>query len=152
MNNNDITQSIKTWHTGENIYKYIDKSEFADIPRGGSHTEGIEGSTHTSTSSHVVQISALLEVVDHSCSRKIFVVLTPYAPEEEDDGVRGSGKKTSSIDDVDRSSRVVAPQKPNCPHTPSRVLRRTSVPEAPPLPWFRARGVTGRGDSRAAEK
>jgi hypothetical protein len=94
MNNNDITQRIKTWYTGENIYKYIDKSEFADIPRGGSHAEGIEGSTRTSTSSHGVQISALLEVVDHSRCRKIFAVSTPYAPEEEDDGVRGSGKKT----------------------------------------------------------
>jgi hypothetical protein len=99
-----------------------------------------------------VQISVLLEVVDHSRCRKMFAVPTPYAPEEEEDGVRGSGKKMSSIVDVERSSRVVAPQKSNCLHTPSRVLRRTRVPEAPALPWFRARGVTGRGDSRAAEK
>jgi hypothetical protein len=56
-----------------------------------------------------------------------------YAPEEEVDGVRGLGKKTST-DDVERSSRVVAPQKPNRPHTPSRVLRRAVVPEAPALP------------------
>jgi hypothetical protein len=151
-NNNDMTQSIKTWHTGENIYKYIDKGEFADIPRGGSYAEGIGGSTRTSTSSHGVYISVLLEVVDHSRCRKMFAVPTPYAPEEEDDGVRGSGKKMSSINDVERSSRVVTPQKPNCPHTPSRVLRRTRVPEAPALPWFRARGVMGRGDSRAVEK
>jgi hypothetical protein len=99
-----------------------------------------------------VQISVLLEVVDHSRCRKMFAVSTPYAPEEEDDGVRGSGKKTSSIDDVERSSRVVAPQKPNCPHTLSRVLRRTRVPEAPALPWFHTRGVIGRRDSRAVEK
>jgi hypothetical protein len=81
----------------------------------------------------------------------MFAVSTPYAPEEEDDGVRGSGKKMS-IDDVERSSRVVAPQKLNCPHTPSTVLRRIRVPEAPALPWFHARGVTGWEDSRAAEK
>jgi hypothetical protein len=81
----------------------------------------------------------------------MFAVSTPYALEEEDDGVRGLGKK-ASIDDVERSSRVVAPQKPNCLHTLSRVLKRTRVPEAPAVPWFRARGVTGRGDSRAAEK
>jgi hypothetical protein len=136
----------------EHIYKYIDKSEIVDIPRGGSHAEGIGGSTRTSTSSHGVQISALLEVVNHSRCRKMFAVPTPYAPQEEDDGVHGSGKKMSSIDGVERSSRVVAPQKPNCPHTPSRVLRRTRVPEAPALPWFRARGVTGQDDSRAAEK
>jgi hypothetical protein len=102
-------QSIKTWHAGENIYKYIDKSEFADIPRGGSHAKGIGGSTRISTSSYGVQISVLLEVVDHSRCRKMFTVPTPCAPEKEDDGVRGSGKKMSSIDDVERSSRVVAP-------------------------------------------
>jgi hypothetical protein len=71
-----MTQSIKTWHTRENIYKYKNKSEFADIPRG-SHAEGIGGSTCTSTSSHGVQISALLEVVDHSRCMKEFVVPTP---------------------------------------------------------------------------
>jgi hypothetical protein len=56
--------------------------------------------------------------------------------------VRGSGKKTST-DDVERSSRVVAPQKPNRPQTPSRVLRRAVVPEAPALPQPRAREVIG---------
>jgi hypothetical protein len=66
-----------------------------------------------------------------------------HAPEEEDDGVRGSGKKTST-DDVERSSRVVALQKPNRPHTPSKVLRRAVVPEAPALPQPHAREVTGR--------
>jgi hypothetical protein len=55
-----------------------------------------------------------------------------HALEEEDDVVCGSGKKTST-DGVERSSRVVAPQKPNRPHTPSRVLRRAVVLEAPAL-------------------
>jgi hypothetical protein len=135
LNNNDMIQSIKTWHTRENIYKYKNKSEFTDIPRAGSHAEGIGGSTRTSTSGHGVQISVLLEVVDHSRYRKVFAV-------EEDDGVRGSGKKTLT-DDVERSSRVVTPQKPNHPYTPSRVLRRAMVPEAPALPQPRAREVTG---------
>jgi hypothetical protein len=64
-----------------------------------------------------------------------------HAIEEEDDGVRGSGKKTLT-DDVDRSSRVVAPQKPNRPHTLSRVLRQVVVPEALALPQPHAREVT----------
>jgi hypothetical protein len=72
-----MTQSIKTWHTRYNIYKYKNKSEFANIPRGGSHAEGIGGSTLANTSSHGVQIGALLEVVDHSRCRKAFAVSTP---------------------------------------------------------------------------
>jgi hypothetical protein len=44
---------------------------------------------------------------------------------------------------MERSSRVVALQKPNRPHTPSRVLRRTVVPKAPALPQPHGREVTG---------
>jgi hypothetical protein len=62
--------------------------------------------------------------------------------EEEDDGMCGLGKKMLT-DDAKRSSHAVAPQKPNCPHTPSRVLRRAVVPEAPALPQPRAREITG---------
>jgi hypothetical protein len=49
-----------------------------------------------------------------------------------------------STDDVVRSNHVVALQKPNRSHTPSRVLRRAVVPEAPALPQPHAREVTGR--------
>jgi hypothetical protein len=65
-----------------------------------------------------------------------------HAPEEENDGMRGLGKKTST-DDMERSNRVVAPQKPNLLHTLSRILRRAVVPEAPALPKPRAREATG---------
>jgi hypothetical protein len=65
-----------------------------------------------------------------------------HTPEEEDDGMHRSGKKTST-NDVERSSRIVAPQKLNRLHTPSRVLRRAVVPEVPALPQPRAREVIG---------
>jgi hypothetical protein len=59
--------------------------------------------------------------------------------EEDRSAVRASRKKMS-----ERSSRVVAPQKPNCPHILGRVFRRAVVPKAPALPQPRAREVTGR--------
>jgi hypothetical protein len=73
---------------------------------------------------------SLFDVVDLSWCRKMFAVPNlANAPEEEDDD-RGS-------------SRVVTPQKPSRPTTPSRILRRAPIPEAPALPILRARRGTG---------
>jgi hypothetical protein len=62
---------------------------------------------------------------------------------EDRSAVRASRKKTST-NDVERSSRVVAPQKSNRPHTLGKVLRSAVVSEAPALPQPRAREVMGR--------
>jgi len=73
---------------------------------------------------------SLFDVVNLGRYRNMFAVPNPTnAPEEEDDDRR--------------SSRVVAPQKPNRPTTPSRILRRAPVPEAPALSMLCARRDTG---------